>query len=204
MTTWTRGCAATPTTSCTTHDLGRPAVAPPTACMTGWPRLAPPSNPERARTQRIAPGGLSFECARQSPRAITSDGQDLATGDAGARIARHLRDVPVGRRAWQSSLTVVALAQVVWVRMYHERSPDDRVGPRELDQRINDCASRHSVVVCDDVAQVAHMPLFIRGRAVQLVEWVVVWARTEAAIREVRLLVDVETVCSGAQAFDAI
>eukprot|EP00966_Prymnesium_polylepis_P207117 4797589-Prymnesium_polylepis.1 len=77
-----------------------------------------------------------------------------------------------------------------------------RTGAAEHDEGILEFARRHAILVGDDVAEVADLPLGVGGPAVLLAVRVVDWPGRVAAVREVGLLVDVEAVRPWREALD--
>lgn len=95
-----------------------------------------------------------------------------------------------------------ALAQVVRVRVHHQRASDDVVRALERDLRVADGHLGNAVVASLDVAQVAHVAHVAGGAPVLLVVGVEVGPRGDAAVGVVAEFVDVETVKALAETAD--
>merc|ERR1719331_318788 len=137
---------------------------------------------------------------KQLPRSLLE--LDLTARDAPARVARRLRRLAVHWR--RARLGVVAAAEVVLVRVHHEAAADDRELPAQLDEAVHNLALRHTVRVRLDVPQVPDVALLVLRRPVGLPVRVVVRAGADAAVGEVRLLVDMEPVLPRRQAVDLV
>lgn len=98
----------------------------------------------------------------------------------------------------------ITLTQIVRITIDHNGAANDRLGPVEAQQTIGVIESSGAFVVGDDVAKVADVALIIARRqvAVGSALRIEVSARACAALRQVAVLVDTESVRSFRQVLD--
>lgn len=90
-------------------------------------------------------------------------------------------------------LVVAALTQVIGTRVHNNRSANDRVGTKQLNQEVLLLAAGNTLTVSGDVTQVTNVSDVILWSTVGLREWVEVRTSRSAAVGVVTKGVDVET-----------